>query len=229
MARPWETLDRVSTDEGELELRRRGDEFLITVDGRVLMSSADHRSEDLLSEAAVAAMTALGGRGVGEPRILVGGLGMGYTLRALLDALPRGSKAQVTVAEITPAVVDWCRGPLAEATDGAVADPRVTVEIADVAQVIARAAQRGGDGRWDAIILDLYEGPREAHAAEGRAFYGRRALDTTRKALAPGGVFAVWSEEPDRPFERRLKQAGFQVERRVPETGRRRHAVYVGR
>lgn len=224
MARPWETLDRVSTDEGELELRRRGDEFLITVDGRVLMSSADHRSEDLLSEAAVGK---LGSRAAGAPRILVGGLGMGYTVRALLDALPRGSQARVTVAEITPAVVDWCRGPLSEATGGVVADPRVTVEIADVAEVIAEAARTGGDERWDAVILDLYEGPREAYAAEGRAFYGRRAIETTKRALAPGGVFAVWSEEPDRPFERRLERAGFRVERRVPETGRRRHVVYL--
>jgi len=224
MARPWTTLERVTTQEGPLELRRRGDdEFLITVAGRVLMASAAHRSEAFL---AAAACSRLAGRP--RPRVLIGGLGMGYTLRAALDALP--AAARVTVAELTPKVLDWCRGPLAPLTGGAVDDPRVTVQIADVADLIAAAAADGAKPRaepWDAILLDLYEGPREASDELGAPFYGRRALATTRAALAPGGVFAVWSEDPDAAFEKRLAASGFQVERRRPRSGGPRHVVYL--
>jgi spermidine synthase len=220
MARPWTTLERVATEEGPLELRRRGDdEFLITVAGRVLMASAAHRSEQFLASAACSRLA-----GRRRPRVLIGGLGMGYTLRAALDALP--ADARVTVAEITPAVVDWCRGALAGLTGGAVDDPRVKVEIADVAELIGAAA-RGAGEPWDAVLLDLYEGPREASDELGAPFYGRRALAATRAALAPGGVFAVWSEDPDAAFEKRLAAAGFQVERRRPKSGGPRHVVYL--
>jgi spermidine synthase len=222
MARPWQTLERVTTEEGTLELRRRGDdEFLITVAGRVLMASAAHRSEAFLASAACSRLT-----GRPQPRVLIGGLGMGFTLRAALDALP--AAARVTVAEITPKVLEWCRGPLAPLTGGAVDDPRVTVEIADVADLIAAAAAGGSAGEpWDAVLLDLYEGPREASDELGAPFYGRRALLATRAALAPGGVFAVWSEDPDAAFEKRLAVAGFQVERRRPRSGGPRHVVYL--
>jgi len=225
MARPWTTLERVTTQEGPLELRRRGDdEFLITVAGRVLMASAAHRSEAFLASAACSRLTARP-----RPRVLIGGLGMGYTLRAALDSLP--AAARVTVAELTPKVLDWCRGPLAALTAGAVDDPRVRVEIADVADLIAVAAAKGtakaGGEPWDAILLDLYEGPREASDELGAPFYGRRALETTRAALAPGGVFAVWSEDPDAAFEKRLAATGFRVERRRPRSGGPRHVVYL--
>lgn len=223
MARPWQTLDRVPTAEGPLELRRRGDdEFLITVGGRVLMASRAHRSEAVLAAAACARLA-----GRARPRVLVGGLGMGFTLRAALDALP--AAARVVVAELTPAVVEWCRGPLAALTGGAVADPRVTVEIADVVAVIARAGSPSGGGhaRFDAILLDLYEGPREASGGDRDPVYGRKALETARAALAPAGVLAVWSEDPDTAFERRLAAAGFTVERRRPRGGGPRHVVYL--
>jgi len=226
MARPWVTLDRAETAEGLLELRRRGeDDFLITVGGRVLMASRAHRSEALLAEAAC---NRLAGRP--RPRVLIGGLGMGFTLRAALDALP--APARVIVAELTPAVVAWCRGPLAALTGGAVDDHRVTVEVGDVAGLIARAAREGAGAasrssrRFDAILLDLYEGPREAAGGEGDPFYSRHALETTRAALVPGGVFAVWSEEPDAAFERRLAAAGFKVERLRARRGPR-HVVYL--
>lgn len=221
MARPWTTLDRVDTDEGPLELRRRGeDEYLITVAGRVLMASAAHRSEAVL---AAAACQRLAGRA--EPRVLIGGLGMGFTLRAALDALPPG--ARVTVAELNPVVVRWCEGPLAELTGRAFDDPRASVEIADVAELIRRAAQAGGKACYDAVILDLYEGPRESSGGASDPFFGRRALATTRRALAPGGVFAVWSEDRDDPFERRLAAAGFKTERLRPKSGGPRHVVYL--
>jgi spermidine synthase len=210
----FETLDRFDGPEGRLELRRRGArDFLITVDGRVLMTSTGHRSEDALATSACAA---LGGRP--RPRVLIGGLGMGYTLRAALDALPR--EATVVVAEISPQVVTWCRGPLAILTDSAVNDRRVKVEIADVAETIAEA--RG----LDAIILDLYEGP---HAATQRAadpHYGDEALERVDRALAPGGVLAIWSEEPDRVFETRLRAHGFALRKERPRGGRK-HVVYL--
>ena len=216
MTRPWETLDAVDTEEGRLELRRRGEgDFVITVGGRVLMSSAWHRSEIAVAELAC--------RRIADrprPRVLIGGLGMGFTLRAALDELPR--EARVVVAEIEPAVVRWCRGPLASLTGRAVDDPRVEIALADVAGLIAEA-----DQRFDAIVLDLYEGPRTATQAREDPFWGPAALRRTRAALAPGGVFSVWSEDPDAAFEKRLAAAGFRVERRRPESGGPRHAVYL--
>jgi spermidine synthase len=221
MTRPWETLDAVETAEGRLELRRRGErEFVITVGGRVLMNSALH-----LTEAAVATAACRRIAGTDRPRVLIGGLGMGYTLRAALDALPR--KAKIVVAEIEPAIVAWCRGPLAILTGGALDDRRVTVRMADVAGVISEAA-RDERSRFDAIVLDLFEGPREATQAREDPFYGPRALERTHAALAPGGVFAVWSEDPDPAFPKRLRTAGFTAETLRPGKGGPRHAVYVG-
>lgn len=215
MTRPWETLDAVDTEEGRLELRRRGDDYVITVAGRVLMSSIAH-----LTEVAVAEMACREVARRERPKVLIGGLGMGFTLRAALDALPRN--ARVVVAEINEAVVRWCRGPLAGLTGNALKDPRATVVMEGVELVIGR-------GGFDAVILDLYEGPREAARAEGDPFYGREALRRTREALTPKGVFAVWSEDPDAAFEKRLRAAGFKVERRKPGKGGPRHAVYLAR
>ncbi len=220
MARPWHTVDRVRTGDGVLELRRRGDaDFLITVDGRVLMNSASHRSELALGVLACAHL-----RGRRTPRVLVGGLGMGFTLRAVLDFLAPG--ARVVVAELVPQVVHWCRGPLAGLTGNALDDPRVTVEVADVAAVIGRAGARASD-RFDAIVLDLYEGPHAGHHREGDPLYGSRALAATRAALAPKGVLAVWGEGHDPGFVKRLGRAGFSVACRRPGRGGLRHQVYV--
>jgi spermidine synthase len=214
---PWNTLATVTTAEGALQLRQRGDrEFLIVIDGRVLMTSRDRRSELALATLACAAL------GAPAPRVLIGGLGMAYTVRAALDVLP--ATAELIVAELTQAVLDWCRGPLAPLTAGAVLDPRVRVVIGDVAGVIAGAPR----GHYDAIVLDLYEGP---HAATQRAddpFYGRAALARSHAALAPGGVLAVWSEEPDEAFARRFGAAGFEVtSHRLGKS--RTHIVYLGR
>jgi spermidine synthase len=228
MTRAWQTVDRADTPEGPLELRRRGDgedaEHVITIGGRVLMNGAAHKTEDAVAEAACRALAGwVGPRG---PRVLIGGLGMGYTLRAALDLLPRS--AQVKVAEIDPVIVRWCRGPLAPLTRNAVDDRRVEIEVADVAAVLARAA-RSPEERFDAVVLDLYEGPREAHGGKGDPLWGERALATTRDALLPGGTLAVWSEDADAVFEKRLAAAGFQVERRRPGKGGPRHVVYVAR
>jgi len=216
---PWKLLESKPTAEGVLELRQRGDrEFLIVIDGRVLMTSRDRRSEQGL---AVLACDALPGRAA-APRVLIGGLGMAYTLRSALDALP--AAAEVVVAELTPAVLDWCHGPLAVLTDGAVADPRVRVVIDDVAKVIAATPR----GHYDAIILDLYEGPHAATQRSDDPFYGRAALARSRDALAPGGILAVWSEEADDAFSRRFTAAGFDVA--IHRLGKSRtHVVYLGR
>jgi spermidine synthase len=197
-------------------------EYVITVGGRVLMNGGAHKTEDAVAEAAC---RPLAGRKSPAPRVLVGGLGMGYTLRAALDLLPR--KAQVLVAEIDPTIVRWCRGPLAPLTGDAAGDRRVTIEVADVAAVLARAA-RIPEERFDAVILDLYEGPREAHGGRDDPLWGKAALETTRDALLKGGTLAVWSEDPDAAFEKRLAAAGFRVERRKPGKGGPRHVVYVG-
>jgi spermidine synthase len=157
--------------------------------------------------------------------VLVGGLGLGFTLRAALDALP--TDARVTVAELNEVVVRWCRGPLAVLTDHALEDPRVAVQVADVARVIATAARE--HRVYDAILLDLYEGPHEATQGKNDPYYGAAALRTTRAALSGGGILAVWSEEPDKPFEKNLAQVGFQTDRRRAGKGGRRHVIYLAR
>jgi spermidine synthase len=221
MARPWHTVDSVPTEAGTFELRRRGErDFLITVGGRVLMNSSAHRSELALGELAC---RYLGRRA--NPRVLVGGLGMGYTLRAILDALP--ATARIMVAELNPVVVGWCRGPLAELTSRALEDPRVTAEIADVATVIRKGA--GADDRFDAVVLDLDEGPHAGSHKRDDPHYGSRAIETTRAALRPGGVFAVWGENHAAGFAKRLRAAGFSVICDRPGRGGLRHVVYVAK
>ena len=219
MALPWQILDQVDTPEGVLELRRRGErDFLITVGDRVLMNSANHRSEAALGELACRHLA-------GQPasQVLVGGLGMGFTLRAVLDALP--GAARVMVAELNPVVVGWCRGPLGELTGHAVGDPRVTVVLADVAAVIGGAA---AEPRFDAIVLDLYQGPCASDHPHSHPLYGRRVVDAARVALNPGGVLAVWGEDHDPGFTKRLEAAGFAVRSERPGRGGYRHWVYLG-
>jgi spermidine synthase len=222
MAQPWHTIDKAETRDGILELRRRGDrDFLIFINNRVLMNSSVNRSEIVLGKDACG-MIADNPRA----RVLLGGLGMGLTLRAALDALP--GTAVVVVAELNPVILKWCRGQLAGLTGNAVQDPRVTVIIDDVAAMIAKAAQPGSE-RFDAVIIDLYEGPHAGTDARNDPFYGSRALDNTFAALEPGGVFAVWGEAPDAAFEKRLSAAGFFLERQRPGRGGLRHVVYLAR
>lgn len=212
---PWQTLDKVNTNEGVLELRKRGEkDFLITIGGRVLMTSASHRSEDVLANVACDAIAK-----VPTPRVLLGGLGMGFTLQAALLRLPR--KAIVDLVELNPTVVTWCRGPLAGLTQNAIADRRVNVITAGVARVVSSAEA----GAYDAIIVDLYEGPHNNRP--GDPLYGTAAIKSAWKALRPGGVFAVWSEEPDHIFEERMNEGGFELQRIRSGSGRV-HAVYLG-
>jgi spermidine synthase len=215
---PWKTIERVATPEGSLELRQRGERsFLITIGGRVLMTSEAFRSEAELARLAVEAMGKLP-----RPRVMIGGLGMGFTLRAALDLLP--AAAQVVVVEMNSKVVEWAKGPLAPLTKGATSDKRVEVKVADVARTIADAPA----GSYDAIVLDLYEGPHRANNGDFDFLYGGPALERTRKALTPDGVFAVWSEEPDAVFEERMRTV-FMVERHKGPRGGRQHVVYIGK
>jgi len=219
MARPWETLARVDTDDGCLELRRRADDdILLTIAGRILMSSRAHRSEVALAQLACTAIAARQ-----APRVLIGGLGMGYTLRAALDVL--AADARVVVAELTPTVAEWCRGELAHLNGDALADARVELRIEDVARTVARGAELGN--AFDAILFDLYVGPNADNHPRNDPFYGDVMLAKVRDALAPGGVFAVWSEGPCDSFENRLRRHGFTVSRSRPGKGGLRHAVYI--
>lgn len=219
MPRPWTVLDTADTPEGRLELRQRGPgDFLIVVGGRVLMSSTATHTERAVADLACRRLTGA------APRVLIGGLGMAFTLRAALDALPPG--AAVTVVEMNPVVERWCRGPLAEMTGRPLDDPRTTLVLGDVAAVIAATPPAPP---WDAIVLDLYEGPHAATQSREDPFYGPAALQRTRAALRPGGLFAVWSEDPDTAFEGRLGRAGFLAERVPPPPSGPRHVVYLAR
>jgi spermidine synthase len=221
MAKPWITLDRIDTEEGQLELRQRGEkDFLITVGGLVLMNSLSNRSEVVLGQ--------LGCRHLKkhpEPRVVVGGLGMGYTLRAALDCLPES--AQLVVAELNPVVVDWCKGPLALLTEAAVSDPRVTVEICDVADLMRNLARGKEKESFDSVVYDLYKGPHFHTDKINDPLYGSKAINNVYDCLKPGGLFTVWGENYDEGFDQRLRAAGFKTRCQKPGKGGYRHVVFV--
>ena len=223
MAKPWQIIERVPGEAGLLELRQRGErDFLITLGGQVLMNSMANRSEVALGQLACGHLKHLA-----RPLVLVGGLGMGFTLRAVLDTLP--ATAQVLVAELNPVVLAWCRGPLAALTDHAVVDTRVNVKICDVAQQIHRFAKDDAPEKLDAVILDLYTGPYVRSHKRDDPLYGSIAINRTRAALKPDGVFAVWGEDYDAGFAKRLASAGFVSTCHRSGRGGSRHVVYLGR
>lgn len=193
---------------------------MITIAGRVLMTSHLQRSEIAVAELGCAPV-----RHRPAPRVLIGGLGLGFTLRAALDVLP--PTAQVVVAELNDAVVRWCRGPLAVLTDDALADPRVSVVVGDVTASIRTVAGDARLPRWDAVILDLYEGPGSIPDGRPDPLYGAPILRDTHRALSDGGVYAVWGESSEPAFEARLLRQGFAV--RCERAGGKGpvHPVYV--
>lgn len=218
---PWVLLDtaQVPGDGGELRLMQRGAEFSIRLGHNELMNSRLGGSEEALATLACEKI-----RSHNAPRILIGGLGMGFTLRAALGAV--GADATVVVAELVPAVVAWARGPMAEVFGQSLADPRVSVREADVRHSISKPAA------FDAILLDVDNGP-DAFTAPGNAnLYGSRGLERARTALVPGGRLGVWSVADDRAFMGRLTGVGFAVERHkiAPHPGSgARHIVWIGR
>lgn len=182
------------------------------------MSSRIHGSEMALASLGCARAST-----IGRPQVLVGGLGMGFTLRAALDALP--TDAEVLVSELVPEVVEWNRGELGALTQHPLNDPRVRVEVGDVVVVL-----RSNPGRFDAVLLDVDNGPTAMTDASNARLYGSHGLVRAREALRPGGVLAVWSATEDRGFERRLQTAGFSVraERvRSRQKSGARHTIWV--
>jgi spermidine synthase len=201
---PWQHLDTATIPGGsELRLKRRGDEFSISLGRIELMNSRLSGSEEAL---ATLAADRLAGRKA--PRVLIGGLGMGFTLRAALAAF--GPDAAIVVSELVPAVVAWARGPMAELFAGSLDDPRVAIRVEDVAGIIGE--QRGV---WDAILLDVDNGPDGLTAAFNDRLYGYAGLAAAKAALKPSGVLAVWSAYRDAAFQQRLRDAGFAVEAKV--------------
>ena len=184
----------------ELMLYRRGGDHMICLDRNELMSSRMAGSEEAL---AVMAAERLAGRKA--PHILIGGYGMGFTLRAALKAL--GRDARVTVAEIVPEIIDWARGPMIELMAGCLDDRRVDLVIGDVGEVIAAARST-----YDAILLDVDNGPDGLSREGNDGLYSPRGLGVAKAALKPGGVLAVWSAAPDKAFAKRMSGAGFAVD-----------------
>jgi spermidine synthase len=218
--KPLELLGETRTPDGSLLVLARQDrELLILADGKPLMSSRMHGSEEALAAFACARAKTLA-----EPTVLVGGLGMGFTLRATLDLLP--ADAAVVVAELVPAVVDWNRGPLGPLANHPLSDRRVRVEIGDVAAVL-----ESSPGRFDAILLDVDNGPAAFTSSGNAKLYDDRGLAAARDALKDEGVLAVWSAWEDRKFEQRLRYARFSVRvervRARLKKGGPRHSIFV--
>ncbi|HEX9933229.1 MAG TPA: hypothetical protein VGB08_10345 [Allosphingosinicella sp.] len=205
---------------GELRLFRRGDEFAIMIGSVELMTSRAAGSEEALARLACERIA-----GRRRPAMLIGGLGMGFTLGAALAALP--GDAEVTVAELVPAVVGWARGPLAPLFAGSLEDPRVRVVEEDVAQTLARSS-----GAFGAVLLDVDNGPGGLAIESNDRLYAAAGLAAARAALRSGGVLAIWSSHPDHGFTRRLRDAGFAVDEvPVRSAGRKgaRHHLWFGR
>lgn len=221
---PWNLIDssEIPADGGELRLYRRGAEYSIMIaGGGELMNSRMHGSEDALAELGCRHLVA-----VPQPRVLIGGLGMGFTLAAALRQL--GPLAEVVVAELIPAVVQWNRDHLGDFASRPLDDPRSTVHLGDVAALI-----RKGHGAFDAILLDVDNGPEGLTHRENDKLYTTKGLLAAYAALRANGVLAVWSAGPDHRFSERLRQVGFGVEEhqvRAHHGGKgARHTIWLAR
>ena len=218
---PWEEIDRaeVPGDEGEVTLLKRGSEFSIRTAGAELMNSRRHGSEEALAELTCSRIKRKSGL-----RILIGGLGMGYTLAAALGQ--SGPDARITLAELIPAVVRWNREHLGHLAGMPLDDPRVSVAEEDVGATI-----RKRKSAWDAILLDVDNGPEGLTRKANDRLYGGAGLKTSFSALRFGGILAVWSSIADEAFTRRLKQCGFRTETvtvRARKTGKgARHTIWL--
>lgn len=218
---PWEEIDRakIPGHEGDIILLKRGHEFSLRTAGTELMNSRVHGSEDALAELTCRRMKEVSG-----PRILIGGLGMGYTLAAALNH--SGQDAHITVAELIPAVVTWNRTHLGHLAGHPLSDPRVSVIEEDVALIINKRSSA-----WDAILIDVDNGPDGLTQTSNDRLYSRAGLRLSFSALRPGGILAVWSCGPDAAFSHRLTQCGFKtdthtVRSRKPGKGSR-HTLWI--
>ena len=219
--KPWELLGEARTPDGtDLRLTRHSSEYVILANGQSLMSSRMHGSEE-----ALATLGCRRARLLDAPFVLIGGLGMGFTLRAVLDLLP--ARARVVVSELMPAVVEWNRGPLGPLADHPLRDARVQLELGDVAVTL-----RANPASFDAVLLDVDNGPTALTATTNARLYDNQGVATARAALRPDGVFAVWSARENRKFEQRLSYCGFAVEvarvRGRLKGGGPRHVIVLG-
>ncbi|MDQ0511472.1 spermidine synthase [Ancylobacter amanitiformis] len=218
---PWSLIDTAKVPDGfgDLRLMRRGDEFSIMTGATELMNSRLSGSEKALATLVCGRL-----REGAAPRLLIGGLGMGFTLRAALGEL--GPQAQVVVAELVPAVIAWARGPMAAIFGTSLDDSRVSLFEGDVAATI-----RAGRAAYDAILLDVDNGPGGLTRAANDGLYSPAGLAAARAALRPGGILAVWSSAPDSDFTGRLRRSGFAVEEaRVRANGKgggARHVIWL--
>ena len=216
----WELLGEAQAPDGtDIRLTRRDDEYLILANGKPLMSSRLHGSEE-----ALATLGCSRARALPEPRVLVGGLGMGFTLRAVLDVLP--DRAIVTVAELVPEVIAWNRAPLAGLAAHPLKDRRVRIQTGDVG-----FALRAHPDGFDAVLLDVDNGPAAFTATTNAGLYDNSGVAAAFAALRPAGTLAVWSAWEDRKFEQRLRFHGFDVEvarvRARLKKGGPRHTIFV--
>ncbi len=222
--RPWELIDSAPVPQGSdtMELVRRGNEVVIRVGNRELMGNHVHGSEDALADFACDLLPDR----LHNAHFLVGGLGMGFTLAAALRRV--GPDATVVVAELVPAIVKWNRGILGEVAGFPLKDPRTSVFLGDVAARIRSSEPEA----WDAIVLDVDNGPVALTRASNHALYSPEGLDAARAALRVGGVLGVWSAAPDKAFTRRMDRAGFDVVahevRSRGARGGQMHVVWIG-
>jgi spermidine synthase len=219
---PWQLIERVKTPggKGEVSLHQRGQEFSIRVDGQELMSSRQHRSEEAMAELTAGALRCE------APRVLIGGLGMGFTLAAALRVLPR--RAVVEVLELLPAVIAWNGGPLGELAGHPLKDERVRVREGDVRMCLSESADT-----FDAILLDVDNGPSALTLASNQWLYAHQGLTCIAQALRSGGLLSVWSASFDERFEKRLKGTGFALElhrvRARPSNRGAIHCVWIAK
>lgn len=218
--KPFELLGQtLSPDNTTVKLMRRGDEYVLLADGGILMSSRMHGSEE-----ALATFGCQRARTVERPSVLIGGLGMGFTLRATLDLLP--PDASIVVAELLPAVVEWNRGALGPLASDPLNDRRVEVVTGDVFTVLSSRP-----GQFDAVLLDVDNGPAAFTASNNAALYDKRGIVAAHAALKSEGVLAVWAARDDRKFEQRLRDGGFKVQvqrlRGRLKKGGPRHTIFL--
>jgi spermidine synthase len=218
--KPFESVGQILSPDGiVMKLIRRSNEYVILVDGAILMSSRMHGSEEALATCACQRV-----RTLEQPSVLIGGLGMGFTLRATLDLLP--PDATVVVAELVPAVVEWNRGPLGPLARHPLKDKRVRVETRDVAVTLSSSL-----GQFDAVLLDVDNGPTAFTTSNNAGLYDNRGIAAAHAALKTDGVLAVWAAQDDRKFEQRLRDGRFAVQvqrsRGRPKKGGPRHTIFL--